>query len=127
MSDYLYTTLVKVDHIIFKHDVYTAILGQDIQAASLIQTHTECRLGKWYTDQGKELFGKTSAYMAINAPHTTIHTDSLTALQNIEEANYIPKYKDSLIKKMSNVESESFKLFDLLKDMVAQANPKLKF
>jgi len=127
MSDYLYTTLIKVDHIIFKHDVYASILDQNIKKAASFEDHTSCRLGKWYLDEGKAMFSKTPAYMAINTPHTNLHTNALTALSYVKEPNYIVQQRTSLVENMSNVESESFKLFDLFKDMVAQANPKVKF
>jgi len=127
MSDYLYTTLIKVDHIIFKHDVYASILDQNIKKAASFKDHTSCRLGKWYLDEGKAMFSKTPAYMAINTPHTNLHTNALTALSYVKEPNYIVQQRTSLVENMSNVESESFKLFDLFKDMVAQANPKVKF
>ena len=73
------------------------------------------------------MFSKTPAYMAINTPHANLHTNALTALSYVKEPNHIVKQRTSLVENMSNVESESFKLFDLFKDMVAQANPKVKF
>ncbi|SFV66917.1 Methyl-accepting chemotaxis protein [hydrothermal vent metagenome] len=127
MSDYLYTTLLKVDHIIFKHDIYTAILDGNKDTTTSFDDHRNCRLGKWYRDEGKELFSKTSAYMAINTPHENLHTNALTALEYVTKPNYIVEHRADLIKNMSNVEVESFKLFELFKEMVQQANPKVKF
>ena len=127
MSDYLYTTLIKVDHIIFKHDVYTSLLEGDKEASATFLDHNNCRLGKWYGDEGKKLFGKTQAYTALNIPHAKIHTSALTALGFVKEANYIVEHRTDLVKNMSTAESESFKLFDLFKEMVTQANPKVSF
>ncbi|MDF1878101.1 CZB domain-containing protein [Sulfurimonas sp. SAG-AH-194-C20] len=127
MSDYLYTTLIKVDHIIFKHDVYTDILSENIEAVSTTKDHKNCRLGKWYGDEGKALFGKTSAYAAIDTPHTNVHTNSLSALSYVAEPDYIVTHRTDLVQNMSTVEVESFKLFELFKEMVTQANPKVEF
>jgi len=127
MSDYLYTTLIKVDHIIFKHDVYTSLLEGDKEATATFVDHNNCRLGKWYGDEGKKLFGKTSAYTALNTPHASMHTKALTALNYVKEENYIVSHRKDLVQNMSTVESDSFKLFELFKDMVSQANPKVNF
>ncbi|HIP21222.1 MAG TPA: chemotaxis protein [Sulfurimonas sp.] len=123
MSDYLYTTLVKVDHIIFKHNIYTAILGHETDVTASFDDHTSCRLGKWYVAEGKEMFGKTAAYSALNTPHTNLHANALTALSHIKEPNYITLHKNSIIQNMSTVGKETFKLFELFKEMVKQANP----
>ncbi|MDF1877952.1 CZB domain-containing protein, partial [Sulfurimonas sp. SAG-AH-194-L11] len=127
MSDYLYTTLIKVDHIIFKHDVYTTLLEGDKDAIPSTDDHRTCRLGKWYTGQGKAMFGKLPAYTALNTPHTNVHTNALSALSYVTEANYIVTHRTDLVHHMSQVESESFKLFELFKGMVTQANPKVEF
>ena len=129
MSDYLFTTLIKVDHIIFKHNVYTAILekNKEENAAAAFGDHTSCRLGTWYLGKGKEKFGTTPSFKALHQPHLKVHESALRALSYVRERDYIINYKEDLVTNMADAEVQSFKLFDLFKDMVAQANPKVKF
>ncbi len=127
MSDYLYTTLIKVDHIIFKHNAYSAILEDNKKVASSFGDHTTCRLGKWYASKGKEMFGGTPSYKAINTPHSKVHTHALTALSYLQDSQYLVIHKADLVDNMATVEVESFKLFELFKGMVAEANPEVNF
>ncbi|MDQ7066578.1 MAG: methyl-accepting chemotaxis protein [Sulfurimonas sp.] len=125
MSEYLYTTLVKVDHIIFKHNAYSTLLEGDVNRISNFPDHTGCRLGKWYRQEGKELFGQTPAYKSIDTPHALVHTNVHSALSYIKEKGYIIEHRDDLVQNMARAEEESFKLFELFKEMVAQANPDI--
>ena len=127
MADYLYTTLLKVDHIIFKHNAYSAILAINVEAAKDFDDHTTCRLGKWYGAKGKELFGTTPSYKAINTPHANVHTSVLDALSYLNDPQCLVTHRTELVKDMATVEKESFKLFELFKSMVSEANPEVKF
>jgi len=127
MSDYLFTTLIKVDHIIFKHNVYTAILEENKEDAAVFGDHTSCRLGKWYLGKGKEKFGTTPSFKALHQPHLKVHESALRALSYVRERDYIINYKEDLITNMADAEVQSFKLFELFKGMVTEANPDIKF
>ncbi len=127
MSDYLYTTLIKVDHIIFKHNVYSTLLEGNTKALANFGDHTTCRLGKWYMSKGKEMFGHVPSYKAIQTPHANVHTSALQALSYIKEPSYIVNHKNDLVQNMATVESESFKLFELFKGMVLEANSEVSF
>ena len=35
--------------------------------------HHNCRLGKWYESQGRELFGSLPSYKALFQPHAQVH------------------------------------------------------
>ncbi|XXF43022.1 CZB domain-containing protein [Sulfurimonas sp. NW9] len=67
----LFTTLVKVDHILFKSNAYSAVLNED--ANKEFPDHKHCRMGQWYFSTGKERFGNTSAFKKMDAPHATVH------------------------------------------------------
>nr|WP_297485213.1 methyl-accepting chemotaxis protein [Sulfurimonas sp.] len=126
ISDYLFTTLIKVDHINFKHEAYTALLTHDTEAEDSFADQFHCRLGKWYSNEGKEMFGNTPAYKSIEVPHGLVHTKALAALSYIKENNYLIEKKEQIVRNMAEAENESFKLFDLFKDMVKEGNPEVK-
>ena len=127
MSDYLYTSLIKVDHIIFKHNTYSTILALDTEAASKFGDHTTCRLGKWYSGKGKEMFGHTPSYKALDTPHALVHTRALDALSYLDDPQCLRTHRTDLVNNMATVEIESFKLFDLFQTMVSEANPEVNF
>jgi len=126
VSDYLFTTLVKVDHITFKHKAYNTLLTQNRENVDSFTDHNHCRLGKWYHSEGKELFGSTKAYKAVETPHAGVHTEVLKALAYMRENNYLIKRRKEIVADMAKAEAESFKLFDLFKEMVKEGNPDVK-
>lgn len=67
----LVTTLIKVDHILFKSNAYAAILNDRTNA--IFADHQNCRMGLWYSKKGKEHFGHTNAFKEMDAPHAIVH------------------------------------------------------
>jgi len=118
MQDEVFVVLAKIDHIIFKASAYNAIVSAD--KLKSFSSHTECRLGKWYTEEGKERFGATSAFKALLEPHKAVHKsvhinakyymDNDTRLEN--EHIITTNFKD--------MEESSKKLFSLLNDMLVE-------
>ena len=125
INDYLYTTLIKVDHIIFKHNAYSTILEGKKDNLDSFVDHHNCRLGKWYFTKGKELFGTTKAYNAIETPHASVHAHIKNALEYIKERDYLVKHRKEVVQNMAIAEQESFKLFDLFQEMVKEGNPEV--
>jgi methyl-accepting chemotaxis protein len=123
ITDYLYTTLIKVDHIIYKHNAYSALLNGSKEKAGGFADHHSCRLGKWYGGDGKVMFGNTKAFKAIDLPHSIVHTKVIEALKCTKTKTCLTIDQDAVVANMAAVESESFKLFELFKEMVAEGNP----
>ena len=126
ISDYLYTTLIKVDHIIFKHNAYTIILEENVEASDKVVDHHNCRLGKWYDGEGKKLFGLTQAYKDVNTPHMIIHEKVKEATKCTRKLTCVTTSRKQVIENMALVETESFKLFDLFVIMVKEGNPHVQ-
>ncbi|WP_428738639.1 methyl-accepting chemotaxis protein [Sulfurimonas sp.] len=84
----LFTTLVKVDHIIFKSKTYSSILNDDKTAT--FSDHKSCRMGQWYFGIGKERFGHTKAFKNMDGDHKKVHDMAAANMQYI--------YNDSLFK-----------------------------
>jgi methyl-accepting chemotaxis protein len=124
----LFATLVKVDHIIFKHNTYSTLINEDAERAAKFTNHHGCRMGKWYYEgDGLRLFSHTSAYKKMEAPHAAVH---VTALETLACATHhdclAEKNKDKVIKNMTTMEQSSRELFTLLDTMVEEANPGVK-
>ncbi len=79
----LFTTLVKVDHVIFKSNGYKAVLNEEKNAKFADYHH--CRMGQWYYGPAKESFGKTASYKAIEKPHATVHEMVFKNMEYVKE------------------------------------------
>lgn len=77
-----FAEVAKVDHLVFKFQIYLAIFGvHDLQPGQVL-SHTACRLGKWYYNgEGKERFSKLAAYCDMEAPHVDVHRYGVAALE----------------------------------------------
>jgi uncharacterized phage infection (PIP) family protein YhgE len=78
----------KVDHLVFKLDVYKVFLGLSDKNAEDLSCHTHCRLGKWYYEgDGKACFSKLPGYADIERPHIDVHQHGMEALQQYRSGN----------------------------------------
>jgi methyl-accepting chemotaxis protein len=124
INDSLFTTLVKVDHIIYKDRAYTAIMHQGSNAQTAFSDHQHCRLGDWYyRGAEKELFAHTQAYKMLETPHRIIHEKVLETVKCIGSSNCFDlKNKDMIVENMTDMETNSTILFELLEKMIGEAN-----
>ena len=73
---------VKMDHVVWKLDVYKVILGMSDKSANDFADHTMCRLGKWYYQgEGAEKYSTSNAFNKIEQPHAEVHSNGLNALK----------------------------------------------
>ncbi len=128
IADSLFTTLVKVDHIIFKNRAYSTILSEDEIRATKFVNHHECEMGQWYdTGEGQKRFSHTKAYAGLEAPHAKIHELILQILPCTAEKNCLSQDKRPLLlKNIEMMEEKSAEMFGLLDLMVDEANPLIK-
>ncbi len=113
----LFTTLVKVDHILFKSNAYSTILSED--KTKEFPDHTHCRMGQWYFGIGKERFGTTKAFKKMDAPHTIVHESVLKNLVFAKEGSVIQgNNPDIILQNFATMENASQELFDDLTQMI---------
>ena len=120
LENKLFTTLAKIDHIVFKTNAYSAILNE--KQDTIFADHTACRLGKWYQNPNvKERFGKTKAYALLEEPHKTVHS---CVMQNIEEVKhgYTMATLPIFIDNFKIMESASSTLFTTLNTMLQECD-----
>jgi methyl-accepting chemotaxis protein len=115
----LYTTLVKVDHVIYKSNAYSTILSED--DSKVFADHTHCRMGKWYLESGKEVFGHTKAFQEMDAPHALVHNSVFKNLEFVKNHNTLkgdnPK---AIISNFAEMEKASETLFKKLDSMIVE-------
>lgn len=84
--------LSKADHILWKWRIYNMFLGLESVEPSDVSSHTDCRLGKWYTSaRAVERFGHLQEYRDLDAYHLRVHESAKLAaeaykLGNIQQA-----------------------------------------
>ena len=59
--------VVKLDHIVFKLDIYKAFIGYHTLSPEQVSSHRNCRLGKWYFEgRGHHECRGTHAYTQLD-------------------------------------------------------------
>ncbi|WP_424991627.1 CZB domain-containing protein [Paludibacterium purpuratum] len=65
---------VKFDHLVFKLDIYKALLGLQTLSPNQIAGHTDCRLGKWHAEgRGASTYRNHPRYKDLELPHSLVH------------------------------------------------------
>ena len=127
IRDSLLGTLIKVDHIIYKSNAYRAVLNENSQLADTFGNEHECRFGKWYDSDGKELFGETKAYKEMAEPHKKVHDIILQTVPCAGRgACLTPDKRQNIVRNLNEMEQHSEKIFNLIREMIEEANPEVK-
>jgi methyl-accepting chemotaxis protein len=114
----VFLTLAKLDHILWKVRTYSSVIEGRPNFA-FVDSHN-CRLGKWHREgEGRADFSHTSAYRDLAIPHAEVHDSTrivFDVLQNGNEKQNMQQLKKAL----SEMESASTKVFDVLDRMIVQ-------
>ncbi len=66
--------VAKIDHILYKFEIYKVFMGISDNVADSFASHTACRLGKWYFEgEGKDCYSRLDGYAAVADPHQAFH------------------------------------------------------
>lgn len=101
---------VKMDHIVWKYDVYKVILGQSIKEYEEFSNHATCRLGNWYYNgDGASKYSSMIEYKNLENPHIEVHQYGLASLEAYQQSDMT-----AVIKNIELMERASFKVVDIL-------------
>lgn len=118
ISDKIFTSLAKIDHVIYKHNVYALIFGEENNFNAV--SHKECRLGQWYEHGiGKENFGKMPSYAKLARPHAIVHEEA-NLLASECGAGKVVCSKDIIEKRVMAIEAASKEVFSYLDALVKE-------
>jgi len=76
-----FVELAKIDHLLFKFDVYQVLLGTTDRSTGDFASHTACRLGKWYYDGEGRHFAQLDGFRAMETPHADVHRHGRNAIE----------------------------------------------
>lgn len=103
--------LAKVDHLIYKFEVYKVLFHLSAKSVEDFAQHSQCRLGKWYYGgEGKSCFSQLPGYTDIEQPHITVHQSAISALKAHAESdtstmlNNISKMEEASLAVLANLE-----------------------
>ena len=110
-----FTQLAKIDHLVFKFDVYKVLMGLSSKQAADLADHTYCRLGKWYYEgEGRVCFSRLDGYAAMENPHAAVHRQGKEAI-----SFYRTGKLDEAVRALGQMEVASLDVLHCLERMAA--------
>lgn len=101
---------VKMDHVVWKLDVYQVMLGMSDKSPEDFSDHTMCRLGKWYYQgEGHSKYSALDVFKKMESPHADVHANGLAALLAHESGD-----SEAAVKKLTLMENASVNVVELL-------------
>lgn len=105
---------VKLDHAVWKNQVYSLIESGNFAAGA--NSHTECRLGKWYYEgYGGRKYGHLSSFKSLENPHREVHLSGREALKAGETGNL-----QAMVRHLEKMESSSLQVVRSLENLMAE-------
>jgi len=118
MENKLFTTLAKIDHIVFKTTAYSTILNEKVDTN--FASHETCRLGRWYqSSEVKSRFGNTKSYAMMDEPHKIVHNCTLENMEHVKDG-YTMENFHLFTDNFKKMEEASTKLFKILDGMIQE-------
>jgi len=108
--------LIKMDHMVYKLEIYKVIFGISSKTEDDFALHTQCRLGKWYYEgEGSRIFSNSTTFHNLEGPHEQVHINGVYALQankqeqkaqSIEFLSKMERASEQVVKLLENLEIE---------------------
>ena len=123
ISNKIFINLAKLDHIIYKNNMYQLIFGGEHQFKAV--DHHNCRLGKWYdTGLGKQEFSYLPSYKSLEKYHKIVH-DEANILASSCSGTEIACSKKMIEDKATMVENASLGVFEVLDTILEEKTETL--
>jgi hypothetical protein len=108
--------LIKMDHMLYKLEIYKVIFGLSNKSSRDFAKHTDCRLGKWYYEgDGARLFSGLSIFKSLETPHEKVHTAGVHALEAFSQGN-----RNESISFLANMEAASEQVTETLNQLESE-------
>jgi len=120
-----YTTLAKVDHIVYVQKAYRTLdTGRSSQESKDVEVdENNCRFGQWLMDDtGGALYSHLPAYAKMQVPHHDVHHNVHQILDIIIEDNwkYDKQLQDQLLEYFKLTEASSNDVLDLMDELITE-------
>ncbi len=115
---------VKMDHVVWKLEVYQVMLAMSDKTIEDFADHTMCRLGKWYYQgEGSEKYSSLVSFKNMERPHAEVHSHGLAALKAMKLGN-----SDQVVSELTQMENASVKVINMLGSLsreITNATPSI--
>ena len=112
VTDRSFIQTMKLDHIVWKGEVYEVALGRSQKSADSFEDHKQCRLGQWYSSEQSRQHQKSSFFKSLERPHAEVHQYGITALKQLQNGDM----KESILS-FEKMEQASGQLINILDDL----------
>ena len=111
-----FVELAKVDHLVFKFEIYRVLSGLSAKTVTDFSDHRTCRLGRWYYEgDGRDCFSQLPGYREVEPAHVRVHQAGVAALGYFAQDNH-----EKALDEMAAMEAASLTVLQQL-DRMAQA------
>lgn len=100
---------VKLDHVLFKADVYRTVFGLIEKNIEQCSDSTVCRLGKWYYEGEGLRLNHLPLYKKLEKPHTAVHELGAKAIILHQQGDH-----DGKIEALAGMEKASLEVLEIL-------------
>ena len=125
-QDLSFASLVKVDHVIYKQRAYALINSHEdneLRKAVGVDFHN-CRMGKWYDNEGKAAFGMLVSYRTLLEPHGKVHSGVHKMVALLDSGwQCDEKIQMKIIAEMESAEVASGEVMQILNRIVSEKHP----
>lgn len=111
---------IKLDHLVWKSEVYACIWGKSEQSISYFEDDTQCKLGHWYhAGENRQIYQKLASFTALDQPHKAAHNHSVSALrlaqahrmdESFDALEKMEKASDQILATLTKIEADIAKL-----------------
>ncbi len=113
-----FVEVAKIDHLIYKMEIYKVLMGLSQKTADDFASHTACRLGKWYYEgDGIGCFSKLPSYKDVESPHKDVHAYGKAAI-----ANFLNGDHEEALAHAGKMEQASAQVLQHLENMALQGD-----
>jgi len=110
----------KLDHVVWKAQVYQCIWQNKPQVCESLADHTHCRLGKWYVEgEGKQRYSHLASFARLDEPHRQVHDSGFRAMAAFKDQD-----REKMLKELERMESASNQVIRILSEMEREINAK---
>ncbi len=112
-TDDAFIQTIKMDHVVWKLEVYKVLFGQSHNHEHDLSDHQSCRLGRWYQHgEGAQKHASQSAFKALDTPHREVHEQGKNAIRAFHQNNMTSAI--AAIRKMENASHQVILQLDRL-------------
>lgn len=107
--------VAKLDHMVWRRRLAAMLLGRESLNPSELSDHTSCRLGRWYTGEGRSL-NDLEDFRSLEEPHRQVHAHGIEAARRFADGDV-----EGALKEVDEVAKWSRDVMDLLSALSSPA------